>query len=95
MVEMSPILVYLILVLAVLIVIGILLLVWIARHPERRMNGTEYKAFFVIGLGYAIAATVLSLIFPDAFGDFLFFLAIGIVFMGVGLGNIRKWKGKG
>lgn len=89
---MEPIIPYLILVLAILVVIGILAVLWVIRHPGQRMKGSEYRAFFVIGLGYVIIGAALSIAFPEAFEDFLYFMLIGAVFLGIGLVNIRKWK---
>ena len=81
---------------AILIVVGILLtlVVW-RKRKEGRLEEPNYRAFFIMGIAMFPAGIVFMLIYflldiPFVTGMPL--LAMGLIYLIIGLANRDKWK---
>lgn len=90
---MAPIFWVLISVTILLIVVALTAAMFIIRKRKGvELKGTDYRAFFYIGIAYLILGIALSFVFPQEVDFLNFFVFLGIIFTAMGLGNIDKWR---
>lgn len=77
--------------LVVSVLVGILLVVLWKRRKTGVIEETDYQTFFTLGLSFISMGVVLSAVINLGF---LGFLALGIVYLAIGLKNKDKWKKK-
>ncbi|MFC1972214.1 hypothetical protein ACFLVE_02260 [Chloroflexota bacterium] len=80
-----------------LILIGILVALTIKWKKEEKSKGTDYRAFFILGISFLPLGIIYEIVFFVS--DTKVFLVLGIAFIGmglsylaIGLGNRDKWK---
>ena len=78
------------LIVAALIVIGLILILLVfKKKKEGKMKEPNYQAFFIMGISFL----ALGIIFTSSVNaGFLGFIALGIIYMAIGLANRDKWK---
>ena len=93
---MEGLLLFLAILLAVLITIGIILVIVIWKRPKTgRFKGTNFHTFYVMGLIFIPFGIIAMVIYSRLGMPFFFgvpFLAMGITYLVVGLLNRDKWN---
>ena len=80
-----------------LALVGILLTVTLKRKREEKPRGTNYRAFFVLGITFLPLGIIYEIVFFTS-GTKVFlvlglaFIAMGISYLAIGLTNKEKWK---
>ena len=77
--------------LMVTVLVGVVLVVVMKRRKTGVKEETDYQAFFTMGLSFIAMGTILSAAINPSF---LGFLALGIIYLVIGLKNKDKWKKK-
>jgi hypothetical protein len=95
---MSPLLIILIAIVAVLVITGILLvfLLWKRQKDGTRME-TDYRAFFIMGVIFfpiGVAMMIIYFLADLPFVIALPFVVLGLVYLVISLNNRDKWKKK-
>jgi uncharacterized membrane protein len=81
---------------AIVIVVGVIAKLLLRKTQEKgKAENTDYQAFFILGisffpLGFIFMMLALTSDFPIAIG--IPFLAMGIIYLTIGLSNRNKWK---
>lgn len=75
------------------LVVGLLVLYMLQKKKsEGNYREPDYRAFFIMGICFL----PMGLIFTSTISPaFISFLAIGVIYMAIGLANRDKWKTKG
>jgi flagellar basal body-associated protein FliL len=74
------------------IIIGIIVFLTLRKNQkEGRTKEVDYRAFFIMGICFL----PLGIIFTATINiGFMGFIAIGLIYMSIGLANRDKWKNK-
>ena len=79
------------LIVAVLVIIGlILLLIVLKKKKEGKMGEPNYQVFFSIGMIWIPVGVVFMIAVNPAIG--IAFMALGIIYLAIGLANRNKWE---
>ena len=84
------------------IVVGLILVVILAvfalkKNKEGKSKGTDYRAFFILGISFLPLGIIYEIVFFVS-GTKVFlvlgiaFIGIGLSYLAIGLGNRDKWK---
>ncbi|MFC1910497.1 hypothetical protein ACFLXC_04335 [Chloroflexota bacterium] len=80
-----------------LILVGILVVVTLRRKREGKSKGTDYRAFFILGISFLPLGIIYEIVFFVS-GTKVFlvlgiaFIGMGLSYIAIGLGNRDKWK---
>jgi len=93
---MEGLLLFLAILLAIVITIGIILVIVIWKRPKtNRFKGTNFHTFYSMGLVFIPFGIVAMIVYSRLGMPFFFgvpFLAMGITYLLVGLLNRDKWN---
>ena len=78
-------------ILVILILVGIFLAFYAKKQKKKANVETDYKAFYVMGIAFLPMGIIFSAVVSPAFVSFI---ALGIIYMAIGLKNKDKWKKK-
>jgi len=80
-----------------LILVGILAVFALKRNKERKAKGTNYRAFFILGICFLPLGIIYEIVFFVS-GTMIFlvlgiaFIGMGLSYLAIGLGNKDKWR---
>jgi hypothetical protein len=78
-------------IITILVLIGIVLtlVVW-RKKKEGKLGEPNYQVFFILGMSWIPVGVVFMIAINPAIGTA--FMAMGIVYMAIGLANKDKWE---
>ena len=76
----------------IFVIIGIALgLVYWKKNKEETLKETDYRVFFILGISFLPMGIIFTTVISPAF---ISFIALGIIYMIIGLVNRDKWNKK-
>jgi 4-amino-4-deoxy-L-arabinose transferase-like glycosyltransferase len=78
---------------AILVLLGIAItfIFWKKKKEDNNKVETDYRAFFIMGISFLPMGIIFTIVISPAF---ISFLALGLIYMSIGLINRDKWKKK-
>jgi len=79
------------------ILVGILVAIALKKKREGNSKGTNYHAFFILGISFLPLGIIYEIVFFVS-GTKVFlilglaFIGMGVSYLAIGLGNRDKWK---
>ena len=78
---------------AIFVLLGVVIsfIFWKKKKEMKNGGETDYRAFFIMGISFLPMGIIFTAVISPAF---ISFLALGIIYMSIGLANRDKWEKK-